>query len=528
MRLYHITNRIGAPLIIGILFVAMPVVTAGQSAGDSAIISQTVSTFDSSAPTVPTGLSATAVSTSEINLAWDASSDNVGVTGYQVFRDAVQIATTSSTSYSDTGLTEGTAYTYTVTAFDAADNISSQSSPASATTQTTEAAPTVQGGGGPPDNILQLKLTDVRVSPEIDSAVIQWETNKQVTAILSWGLTQDYELGSLSPTELHEEYKTFLENLAPDTIFYFKIEVKDNIGNKAGVIGTFTTRDIYGGEKRVSNVSDFQAEFVDDGIDLSWKNPIEKSFRGVRLVRNDKFFPTDQNDGLVIHEGTKEFARDDDVVAGKTYYYGIFTKDDKDRYSSGAVLSVYIPEEGEVVVDRYPFEDFPEAPEIPQEFEGLELEGFQFIQDGNIILPIEGLIHTDGTKNLTLRLPYEAVPEVLKTIAVTLEDPENSAKTFTFLLRINEDKTYYEATTAPLGKSGTYPLAITMLDYKNQRLTHVSGNLVASVHEFTVPSSMSLEEKIGTLLGILIILAFLFLLILIARRFKKREFRISN
>src|SRR5207248_7173559 len=59
---------------------------------------------DTTPPSVPTGLRATAVSSSQINLSWAASSDNVGVSGYRVFRDGTQIATTSATSFPNTGL----------------------------------------------------------------------------------------------------------------------------------------------------------------------------------------------------------------------------------------------------------------------------------------------------------------------------------------------------------------------------------------------------------------------------------------
>src|SRR5213076_1211083 len=89
---------------------------------------------DTTAPSVPTGLTATAVSSSQINLSWAASSDNVGVSGYRVYRDGAQIATTSATSFPNSGLSPSTTYSYTVAAFDAAGNLSAQSSPASATT----------------------------------------------------------------------------------------------------------------------------------------------------------------------------------------------------------------------------------------------------------------------------------------------------------------------------------------------------------------------------------------------------------
>ena len=90
---------------------------------------------DTTAPSVPTNLSASAVSSSQINLSWTASTDNVGVAGYTIYRNGSQIATFATNSYSDTGLTASTQYTYTVDAYDAAGNHSSQSTSASATTQ---------------------------------------------------------------------------------------------------------------------------------------------------------------------------------------------------------------------------------------------------------------------------------------------------------------------------------------------------------------------------------------------------------
>lgn len=90
---------------------------------------------DVTPPTVPAGLVATAVSGKQIDLAWGASTDNVGVQGYDVYRDGVRIGTANGLAYSDGGLKPKTAYTYTVVAKDSAGNASAASGPASATTQ---------------------------------------------------------------------------------------------------------------------------------------------------------------------------------------------------------------------------------------------------------------------------------------------------------------------------------------------------------------------------------------------------------
>jgi chitodextrinase len=90
--------------------------------------------IDNVPPTAPTVLTAIVISSTQINLSWGASTDNVGVTGYRIYRNGSPITTSTQTYYSDTGLAQSTKYSYTVTAFDAAGNESEHSEQASATT----------------------------------------------------------------------------------------------------------------------------------------------------------------------------------------------------------------------------------------------------------------------------------------------------------------------------------------------------------------------------------------------------------
>ena len=96
---------------------------------------------DTTAPSAPGGLTASGTTTNSTTLTWNASTDNVGVTGYQIFRNGTQVGTTTSTNYTDTGLSSATAYNYTVKAADSAGNVSAASNTAAITT-------TGSGGGG--------------------------------------------------------------------------------------------------------------------------------------------------------------------------------------------------------------------------------------------------------------------------------------------------------------------------------------------------------------------------------------------
>jgi calcineurin-like phosphoesterase family protein len=113
---------------------------AGQTFSDSGSEACDGTTNDTVAPTAPTNLTAAALSSNRVDLNWAAATDDVGVIGYEIFRNGSLLSTTTSavTSYSDTAALPSTSYDYQVKARDAAGNVSTASNTASVTT----AAPT--------------------------------------------------------------------------------------------------------------------------------------------------------------------------------------------------------------------------------------------------------------------------------------------------------------------------------------------------------------------------------------------------
>lgn len=92
---------------------------------------------ESESPTAPTNVAVSTKSDTSVSLLWTASTDNVGVSGYEVYQNGVKIGTTASTSYLATGLTANTTYSFTVTAYDTSGNVSSASVPLLVTTNPT-------------------------------------------------------------------------------------------------------------------------------------------------------------------------------------------------------------------------------------------------------------------------------------------------------------------------------------------------------------------------------------------------------
>ena len=115
---------------------------AGNTDPTPASHTWTIEVIDSESPTTPANVQAVAIGETQVDLSWDASTDNVGVTGYTVYRDGVELSTVggATLNFSDTTVVAGTTYGYTVDAFDAAGNRSSESSP--------PAVATTPGGSG--------------------------------------------------------------------------------------------------------------------------------------------------------------------------------------------------------------------------------------------------------------------------------------------------------------------------------------------------------------------------------------------
>ncbi len=250
-------------------------VFAAGTAEDQFIITQeVVASPDLIAPSVPIGLTATAVSTSQIDLSWTASTDNASVAGYQVFRDDLFIATSTATTYSDTGLSPSTLYSYNVTAFDPSMNISAQSATATATTFDVPPPDEDDPDGGTGSGSGQvLILRYLSVSPDLQSALIRFGVNLPVQATVYWGETTDYELGSSASSLYLTDHSVRLEGLTPSTRYFFKIDLVDGYGRRLVVdrqeFTTLSLPDV----SAPANVTDFLATPNERNIVLTWKNP---------------------------------------------------------------------------------------------------------------------------------------------------------------------------------------------------------------------------------------------------------------
>ncbi len=465
----------------------------------------TTGVVDSIAPSTPASVVATPVSQSQINLSWAPSTDNVGVAGYVVFRDSFAVATTTSASFIDIGLFASTTYTYEVQAFDTSFNYSGLSTPAATTTLdvpvvvVATSTPVIV----PSSSSNQSFIFGLKVSAHVSDADISFGTIAPARSTISWGLTSDLEAGSITSILYSTLHEVTIPNLVPNTHYFARIAVVDVHGNQFSSIVEFTTHTYM--IAPLVNPSNFSAQFAQigsNGVNLTWTNPNDARFDSVRIVRGENFFPRDQFDGVLVYEGGRESFFDTAAVAGKTYYYTIFAKDVDGAYSSGALA------QASSVVGVNPFVTAPQAGYVDPLIARLTIADFEFIQQGkDLIVNGTSTVMINGISNLTIRLPYNKVPEVLKTIAVSLTDPRDSSKAFIFLLRANSDKTFYEASIGALNAAGSFPLAISILDYQNQSLKQIAGSVQALVYAAPAPSKDTAQLLFLIILVALITLA---------------------
>ena len=122
---------------------------AGNRSAPSTVMVSTTACPDTTPPSTPTGVAASNVSQTGLTLSWNASTDNVGVSGYDVYRNATKMATVTSRSSSQTGLACGTSYTFAVEALDAAGNRSPRAQMSASTSACSSPPPPPSGEPAP-------------------------------------------------------------------------------------------------------------------------------------------------------------------------------------------------------------------------------------------------------------------------------------------------------------------------------------------------------------------------------------------
>ncbi|MBI2120827.1 MAG: fibronectin type III domain-containing protein, partial [Parcubacteria group bacterium] len=195
---------------------------------------------DTTAPSMPTNVTASALSSSEIALSWGASTDNISVTGYNIYRNGDFAAKVDALSYTDKDLTPATLYRYTVAAADAANNFSPKSTEVKATTYAS--ADTVSDTTPPVISGIEAKNIMAH------GAQIVWTTDDPSGSSVAYGTSPGlYPFTSTWRCDAGGSVITHCVNLAglsPKTAYYYQVISSNIFGYESkSPEGSFTSAD---------------------------------------------------------------------------------------------------------------------------------------------------------------------------------------------------------------------------------------------------------------------------------------------
>lgn len=171
---------------------------------------------DTTPPSVPANLKVSQVAASSLQLSWTASTDNVGVAGYRIYRNGTLIATTTSASYSSTGLSAGTAYSFRVSAYDASGNASAQSAALAVTTAS------AAGDTTPPSVPAQLTLGAVTST----TAQLTWAASTDNVGVIGYRVSRSGAYLTSSPVPSFSD-----TGLTAATAYSYTVAAYDGAGN---------------------------------------------------------------------------------------------------------------------------------------------------------------------------------------------------------------------------------------------------------------------------------------------------------
>ncbi len=189
---------------------------AGNESQTSDEVIARTSVADDEAPTPPLNLRADNVTTNSVSLTWEASTDNIGVTGYRIYRDKQLIQEVQGETYTDGALEEDREYTYKVSAVDGAGNESQASNEVQVKTEIMdEEPPTV------PKNLRATTITKSKVT-------LIWEASSDNIGVSSYQVYRDHSLISV----LSGDQSSYTDTqLSGNTRYYYTIRAADRAGN---------------------------------------------------------------------------------------------------------------------------------------------------------------------------------------------------------------------------------------------------------------------------------------------------------
>lgn len=181
-------------------------------------------------------------------------------------------------------------------------------------------------------------ISNVQVTNITDtSAMVSWTTDEPATSLVAYGLTPSYGSYASVPGLVTNRTIT-LTGLTPSTTYHFVVASVDEEGN--GATSTDANFITLPDTTPPSNVTNLSANPGNTQITLTWTNPTDADFAGIRIQHKIGGFPTGPTDGTTVYQNVPVTTfTDTGLTNGTMYYYGVYAYDTATNYSSGALVN---------------------------------------------------------------------------------------------------------------------------------------------------------------------------------------------
>jgi chitodextrinase len=385
-------------------------------------------------------------------------------------------------------------------------------------------------------------------APGMTSATTTFNSDEPGVATLEWGTSTEYSLGIASELVYTLSHLFVMSGLQPDTQYFIRVTLADASSNVTSQTSSFTTSAPPPPPDTTppANPDEFRGVPGVGSIALAWQNPIDLDLDIIRVMRGAGAYPADPNDGILVYEGVGTAHLDSGLAEGVRYYYTAFSRDLAGNYSSGAIHSTTTlaappppppppvgeeepPPVGEeppppppssggstttppieiapiiippiTATSSGPFLDFPATATPSTSLRALSLDDFLFFEIGEeerqLVVRREVIRVVEG-RNVRVSIAYDRLPEVLKTVAISIAAP-GGGDGDSYLLTITPTKDRYEAIIPGFAVAGDHPFLISVLDQEQGGAVRIPGEFRVSAD---APSPIQeVVEEIVTQVG---------------------------
>lgn len=321
-------------------------------------------------------------------------------------------------------------------------------------------------------------FNNISIIPDYNSVIIKWTSVIPTISVLKWGENLDYKDGSIKNINYLSNHQIEISDLKEGTIYLFKIQTTNYYGGENYYEGQFKTKSSKVIETLFpSNPTNVRASSGPSAITITWKNPKDKDFDYVRVLKNNDRYYSNPSIGSLVYEGRGEYVIDSDVLKNHKYYYSLFSRNKNGSYSSGSLVSkIYKIEEEEISIE-IPIEELPPQIVTPADLSIL----YKVYQDtSSFDFKIGNIFNLNGDKSIFIKTNYKS-DVINDDIWVEILNSKRQSVGKYFFSSIRDKNGFLEVEIPPFPESGYYNVSIYRYNHGISEIINQGGLNISKI-----------------------------------------------